>query len=567
MSKAKTLAGTVSTGGVLADGTVAAAEVTGLATVATSGSYNDLSDKPTTTTTATNLAGGSNGTIPYQSASGTTQMLAVGTAGQLLQTNGAGAPTWITPAAGSGTSAFTASSDVTAGAAVAFKTDGTVRAAGVEAAVISTAQNLSTSAGFFPIVRYDTVNNKYVFFYVDTGVLYGVVGTPSGNTLTLGTPVAVIVANVGNLRSVSYDTVQNVFLLGWLATSSYAYATCCAVNGTSLTVGGSAVYANRTAGANQIAYAAGKGCHVMYTTDSSVNPSRGYVATISTSGNGTPSVSTLSDIGIDYAQGGIMAWNPVENKARCVIRQGQVSAFSYYYAISVSGTGSGASASASGDSSIGDYRWTDVGAVYDSVSSSILQFFNNGSISTIQCVVFNSSGSRGSVTGIPGGYTPMLVQSNAGVTIQGQSYVPMTDGSSYWYLVPYTITGTSVSFGTPLSIFSVGVSSGTVAVGTAPQTGLCYYTSATTTTTIARLYVPPASNISGFIGVAKTSVSSGASVDVNTLGAVNTQVTGLTAGSTYYLDNAGALTTTSTTGIKAGRALSATSLFVTGGHG
>ena len=53
-----------------------------------------------TTGTATNLAGGSNGTIPYQSASGTTQMLAVGTAGQVLQTNGAGAPTWVTASAG-----------------------------------------------------------------------------------------------------------------------------------------------------------------------------------------------------------------------------------------------------------------------------------------------------------------------------------------------------------------------------------------------------------------------------------------------------------------------------------
>jgi hypothetical protein len=52
-------------------------------------------------TTSTNLAGGSNGTIPYQSASGTTQMLAVGTAGQVLQTNGAGAPTWVTPGGGS----------------------------------------------------------------------------------------------------------------------------------------------------------------------------------------------------------------------------------------------------------------------------------------------------------------------------------------------------------------------------------------------------------------------------------------------------------------------------------
>jgi hypothetical protein len=45
--------------------------------------------------TATNLAGGSNGTIPYQSAAGTTQMLAAGTSGYLLQSNGVAAPTWV----------------------------------------------------------------------------------------------------------------------------------------------------------------------------------------------------------------------------------------------------------------------------------------------------------------------------------------------------------------------------------------------------------------------------------------------------------------------------------------
>lgn len=61
--------------------------ITGTATGLTSGS-------------ATNIAGGSNGTIPYQSASGTTQMLAVGTAGQLLQTNGTGAPSWVTVTSG-----------------------------------------------------------------------------------------------------------------------------------------------------------------------------------------------------------------------------------------------------------------------------------------------------------------------------------------------------------------------------------------------------------------------------------------------------------------------------------
>ena len=83
MSKAKTLATTVSTGGVLDNpSAIPAANISGAV-----GS-------------ATNIAGGSNGTVPYQSASGTTQMLAVGTPGQVLQTNGAGAPTWVAPATG-----------------------------------------------------------------------------------------------------------------------------------------------------------------------------------------------------------------------------------------------------------------------------------------------------------------------------------------------------------------------------------------------------------------------------------------------------------------------------------
>jgi hypothetical protein len=46
-SKARTLAGTVSTGAVLADGSIAASEVSGLAAVATSGSYTDLTNEPT----------------------------------------------------------------------------------------------------------------------------------------------------------------------------------------------------------------------------------------------------------------------------------------------------------------------------------------------------------------------------------------------------------------------------------------------------------------------------------------------------------------------------------------
>lgn len=49
-----------------------------------------------TSTNANNLTGGSAGTVPYQSAAGTTAMLAAGTSGQVLRSNGAAAPSWLT---------------------------------------------------------------------------------------------------------------------------------------------------------------------------------------------------------------------------------------------------------------------------------------------------------------------------------------------------------------------------------------------------------------------------------------------------------------------------------------
>jgi hypothetical protein len=49
---------------------------------------------------ATNILGGSVGTIHYQSATNTTAMLAVGTSGQVLTSQGAAAPIWATPDSG-----------------------------------------------------------------------------------------------------------------------------------------------------------------------------------------------------------------------------------------------------------------------------------------------------------------------------------------------------------------------------------------------------------------------------------------------------------------------------------
>jgi hypothetical protein len=55
-----------------------------------------------TATTATNLAGGTSGSIPYQTAAGTTAMIPVGSANQVLTSVVGGTYTWTTPASGIG---------------------------------------------------------------------------------------------------------------------------------------------------------------------------------------------------------------------------------------------------------------------------------------------------------------------------------------------------------------------------------------------------------------------------------------------------------------------------------
>ncbi|MCE4217943.1 hypothetical protein [Aquirufa antheringensis] len=71
--------------------------VTGLTSLAATNFTGTLSG---TATTATNLAGGVAGSIPYQTAAGTTAMIPVGSANQVLTSVAGGTYTWTTPASG-----------------------------------------------------------------------------------------------------------------------------------------------------------------------------------------------------------------------------------------------------------------------------------------------------------------------------------------------------------------------------------------------------------------------------------------------------------------------------------
>lgn len=60
------------------------------------GRWKNVAPSSVSIGTATNIAGGAAGSLPYQTAAGTTSMLAIGTAAQVLQVNaGATAPAWV----------------------------------------------------------------------------------------------------------------------------------------------------------------------------------------------------------------------------------------------------------------------------------------------------------------------------------------------------------------------------------------------------------------------------------------------------------------------------------------
>jgi hypothetical protein len=131
------------------------------ATTASSCSGNSATaTSATSATTATNLAGGSLGTIPYQSASGTTAQLSAGTSEYLLKSNGAAAPSWSSMKTVNGTSLLGSGNIVAGGSSTDYGAIGTYVVAGNSAYWNSSISANSTYAGS-SLIRHNTAVPNY----------------------------------------------------------------------------------------------------------------------------------------------------------------------------------------------------------------------------------------------------------------------------------------------------------------------------------------------------------------------------------------------------------------------
>jgi len=123
-------------------GTITAA-LSGNASTATSATS---ATSATTATTATNLAGGAAGTIPYQSAAGTTVQLTAGTAGYILQANGAAAPSWVVASTAAGVNNGTLTMNVSGTGLSGSQTFTANQSSAATFTVTSNATNLNTAS-------------------------------------------------------------------------------------------------------------------------------------------------------------------------------------------------------------------------------------------------------------------------------------------------------------------------------------------------------------------------------------------------------------------------------------
>lgn len=199
-------------------------------------------------------------------------------------------------------------------------------------------------------------------------------------------------------------------------------------------------------------------------------------------------------------------------------------------------------------------------------------------VDDINWVVFSVSSNALQVGFVEiGGYYIATVNVTDATYSKTAAWKALLSSTNSQYLLSYSVYDTSASPNYPayFRYFSSGLSAGArTLIQRQPNTGAVMfswdnanrrglvYSEASGTVDTFRLTddLPPSTNLD-FIGIAASAIADGAAGPITTVGGINDRVTSLTAGTTYFVSTTGTLTATNT-GVKAGKALSATTILV-----
>jgi len=255
---------------------------------------------------------------------------------------------------------------------------GTVSGTSISYGSAASANGNSSSA---TQVAYDTVNNKIVAVYKegfnDARV---VIGTVSGTAISWGTPVVFASVNAAT-PDVAFDTNAGKVLIVYKdqANSNHGKAVVGTVSGTSISIGSPVTFLSANANKIQIAYDANAQKSVLVVEDYSNSIGVAYVATISGTSVSFGSQATFLSAAV-LSNALAITYNSTDNKV--VIGYGKASDNKGYL---ITGTVSGTSISFAGETVFSSTTTTnDISLAYKASGNVLGMVYNIGGSTTVK---------------------------------------------------------------------------------------------------------------------------------------------------------------------------------------
>lgn len=454
---------------------------------------------------------------------------------------------------------FTAASAVASGHAVGLDDGGKVQSVraevNVDSLTVGSPAVFNSATSYWDAAVYASASNKVAIFYRDDGNLsYGtcVIATVNGLSVTYGTPV---VFKSGNLNYISpvYDSVNDKVVISYRdnVNSSYGTSIVGTISGSTISFGSPAVFESATTIFVTSVYDTTNQKVVNLYTDAT-NASYGTAVVGTVSGTsisfGTPVVFSAFD--------SLYIVSTYDSTNSKVVTSYYVNGSGVSY--SIVGTVSGTSISFGTRVTLVSSPAYDGSAAFDSTSSKVIKAYADGNNSNYGTVKI------GTVSGTSISYGSPVIFRSATVSLTSTVYNTQTnrvviaygDGGNSYYgtFIVGTVSGTSITFATPIvfnSTDSYYISSVYNSTDNVIVTAYNDVNNANAGTSVAAIpnttIQPSISSQNNFIGIAQTTAASGSAVQVRLPGSYDQNNTGLTPGAVYYVNpTTSGFTTTAT---------------------
>lgn len=471
-----------------------------------------------------------------------------------------------------------ASGTLSTGDTVVVNSDGTVSAVaetaisqGVGSEVIFKAASVTQVTSVF-----DSNSNKLVIAYKDIGnsnAGTAVVGTVSGNSISFGTPTVFETGNTIYISG-SFDTTNNKVIFAYQDADNSQYATSVVgtVSGTSISFGTPQVFKSTWIDTFSTSFDSNQGSVVIFYRDRfDNNNGKAIAATVSGTSLSFGAAVTFDSASGSFTRAYSSTFDSSNNKIVIFYKDLANSSYGTAKVCTVSGTSlSFGSASVFESALVTGY----ISSTFDTANNKTVTVYADGGNSNYGTSVVGTVSGTSISFGTPVVFNSATTQDidiAFDSSINKVSAVYADGGNSYYgTAISGTVSGTSISFGSETVFNSGGTNAPSIVYDSGNQKLPISYddggnSNYGTSIVFQNAYTSANLTAENYIGTAKSGAADGDGVVVNTQGAIDENQSGLTAGQSYYVQTDGTLSTTAgDPSVFAGTAVSATKLIVKG---